>query len=303
MRRLALPLVILATVLVAVALAWFTLTRNDRAGGNEMTTEVRAVAPFRRLEVSGRADVTLVEGDRETVTVERAARGQSRVRAEVENGTLVISAGVSRRWWSGLFGRRSAATPRISVAFKSLDSIAVSGTVQLTADKLRAGDLKIAATGGSVLRLDGIAANTLRIDGTGALKATLGGQAQEQRISISGAAEVRGDKLQSQDAVVDVSGAGRIVVNAAKTLRATISGAGSVEYYGDPDVKQNVSGIGAVKRRAGAPPSGSASILLDDQTGGRVERVRLEQKAQSGRRVAIRVNARKHADIVDATIA
>ena len=84
------------------------------------------------------------------------------------------------------------------------------------------------------------------------LKATLAGTVVEQRISISGAGEVRGDKLWSQSATVDVSGAGSIVVNVAKTLRASISGAGSVEYYGDPEVKQSVSGIGRVKRRASA---------------------------------------------------
>ena len=258
MRRFALPLVILATVVVAAALAWYTLTRAG-GGGSEMTTEVRAVAPFHRLEINGRADVTLVEGGSESVTVETAARGQSRVLAQVEGGTLMIHAGVSRRWWSGLLGGRTTATPRISIAFKSLDVIAVSGAVRLTADKIHTNDLRIAATGGSMLRIDDIIANTLRVEGSGALKATLAGQVVEQRISISGAGDVRGDKLVSQNAVVDVSGAGSIVVNAAKTLRATISGAGSVEYYGDPEIKQSVSGIGRVKRRSGTAPQATAS--------------------------------------------
>ena len=257
MRRFALPLVILATVVVAAALAWYTLTRAG--GGSEMTTEVRAVPPFHRLEINGRADVMLVEGGSESVTVETAARGQSRVLAQVEGGTLMISAGVSRRWWSGLLGGRTTATPRISIAFKSLDAIAVSGAVRLTADKIHTNDLRIAANGGSTLRVDDIAANTLRVEGSGALKATLAGQVVEQRISISGAGDVRADKLVSQNAVVDVSGAGSIVVNAAKTLRATISGAGSVEYYGDPEIKQSVSGLGRVKRRAGTAPQATAS--------------------------------------------
>ena len=252
MRRFALPFVILAAVFVAAALAWITLTRVSGAGGNEMTTEIRVVDPFDRVEINGRADVTLVQGDKEAVTVEAAARGQSRVVALVENHTLMINAGVSRRWWSGLVGGRATTTPRIVVAFKSLDAIAVSGAVQLVANKIDAHDLRIGANGGSTIRLDGIAANSLRINGSGALKATLAGTVVEQRISISGAGEVRGDKLWSQSATVDVSGAGSIVVNVAKTLRASISGAGSVEYYGDPEVKQSVSGIGRVKRRASA---------------------------------------------------
>jgi len=249
MRRFALPLLILAAVIVAAALAWITLTRGGGTGGVEMTTEVRAVEPFDRLEINGRAEVLLVQGERESITVETAARSQSRVLALVEKGTLIVNAGVSRRWWSGLVGGRAAITPRIVIGFKSLDAIALSGAVQLTADRLQASELKIGASGGSTLRLDGISADSLRLTGSGALKATLAGEVSEQRISISGAGDVRADKLASQTAVVDVSGAGSIVVNVAKTLRASISGAGSVEYYGDPDVKQSVSGIGRVKRR------------------------------------------------------
>ncbi|HEY3181017.1 MAG TPA: head GIN domain-containing protein [Casimicrobiaceae bacterium] len=265
MRRLALPLVILASVIVAAALAWFTLTRSS--GGTEMTTEVRAVNPFHRLEISGRADVTLVEGASESVTVETAARGQSRVLARVEKGTLMIDAAdTRRRWWNALTGGRATATPRIVIAFKSLDAIGVSGTVKLTADRLSATDLRIVASGGSALRLDDINAQTLRITGSGALKATLAGEVVEQKISISGAGEVHADRLVSQDAVVEVSGAGSIVINAARTLRATISGAGSVEYYGDPDVRQSVSGVGRVKKRQSAaaehPPVALATASL-----------------------------------------
>jgi hypothetical protein len=285
MRRFALPILILATVVVAVALAWFTLMHVAGSGGGAaVTTEVRVVNPFHRLEISGRADVTLVEGSSESVTIEAAARGQPRVIARAERGTLMISAGDSRRWWNMLIGGRATATPRVTVAFKSLDTIVVSGSIKLAADKINASDLRIVASGGSALRIDDIDAQTIRINGSGALKATLAGRVVEQRIDISGAGEVRADRLMSQDAVVNVSGAGSIVVNAAKTLRATISGAGSVEYYGDPEVRQSVSGIGRVKRRQSAsaegPPLAREAASLHGDIGRQVaERPCLEQQA------------------------
>ena len=46
-----------------------------------------------------------------------------------------------------------------------------------------------------------------------------------------------------------MSGAGRVVVNAAKTLDVEISGAGTVDYLGNPEVTKKVSGAGRVKRR------------------------------------------------------
>ena len=132
MRRFALPILILATVIVAAVLAWFTLTRVAGGGGGDVTTEIRAVNPFHRLEINGRADVTLVEGPSESVTIEAAARGQSRITARVERGTLMISAGDSRRWWNALIGSRPTATPRMTVAFKVLDAIALSGAVKVS---------------------------------------------------------------------------------------------------------------------------------------------------------------------------
>ena len=42
------------------------------------------------------------------------------------------------------------------------------------------------------------------------------------------------------------------MVNARKTLNASISGAGVVEYIGDPVVKESISGAGRVKRRDAA---------------------------------------------------
>jgi hypothetical protein len=70
-----------------------------------------------------------------------------------------------------------------------------------------------------------------------------------QSVSVSGAADYQAAKLASDSASVEVSGAGKIVVNARKKLNASISGAGVVEYLGDPVVTQSISGAGRVKRR------------------------------------------------------
>ena len=257
MRRVLLPILILAAILVAAAMTWFTLTRAGGGAGGELTTEVRTVDTFHRIDVSGHAEVTLIQGSSDSVTVVASSRGQPRVRAHVESGVLVIAAGDTRRWWDRLLGgSRSGPTPRITVAFKTLDSVALAGAIGLSAARIDAQDLHIAASGGSSVRIDDLQAKSLRIAGSGALKATLAGKVVDQNISISGAGEVRADRLVSENARVSVSGAGSVVVNAEKTLRASISGAGVVEYFGNPEVKQSVSGVGRVKRRQTADADG-----------------------------------------------
>ncbi len=85
--------------------------------------------------------------------------------------------------------------------------------------------------------------------GSGALDATVSGRVDRQTVRISGAGEYRAANLASADASVRVSGAGRVVVNAQRTLEVSLSGAGNVEYLGNPRVIEHVSGVGRVKRR------------------------------------------------------
>jgi Putative auto-transporter adhesin, head GIN domain len=257
MRRATLPLLVLGCIVVAAALAWWTLNRGSGTNAGEVVTENRAVQPFRKLDVTGNVDITLVPAAREEVVVEAAPGVQSRVRARVEDRTLTITAGDTRRWWSAIIGgSRGMSTPKVTVKYRTLDGIALAGTVKVTAARLDADMLRIAATGGSTLRIDDLQARALKLSGAGALKATLGGKVVDQEISISGAGDVHAEQLASENARVSVSGAGSIVLRAEKTLRASISGAGSVEYYGDPEVRQKISGVGRVKRRESARAEG-----------------------------------------------
>jgi hypothetical protein len=56
------------------------------------------------------------------------------------------------------------------------------------------------------------------------------------------------------DTTVSVSGVGNVIVNAQRTLKASISGAGVIEYLGDPQVTEHVSGIGRVRRHDSSTP-------------------------------------------------
>lgn len=252
MPRYVLPLLIAAVLAVSLALTWWTL--GPRAGG-DVTVADQQVAPFRRIAISGGADVVLRQGDTEHVNVETPARGL-RIVAQVRGDTLDIAVRDTRRWWSRMFGHGGGTRiPRVVVTFRNLDALSLSGAVRVSAAALSTPELKLSASGGSAVHIDGLRTEMLRVSGSGALKAELAGQATEQRVSISGAVEYQADGLASERANVSVSGVGRVVVRVEKTLDASISGAGNVEYYGNPEVKERVSGLGRVKRRDGDPPA------------------------------------------------
>ena len=152
MRRISLPWLVLATVLVSALLAWWTLTRS-MSGEAPPPLEHENLAPFHAIEIGGNATVTLLQSDAEAIDVAAAGAGNPRISADVSNGRLVIRAADRRRWWKRTFGRRARAAPTITVHFRSLDAIALTGDVKLEAPRLATSTLRIAASGGSALSI------------------------------------------------------------------------------------------------------------------------------------------------------
>jgi hypothetical protein len=258
MNRAVLPLLILAAVALAVGAAWFVLDRGFPNRGGGLTATDRPLAPFTKIAVDGLADVTLVQGAAESVSVEAPVKQLPHVRAEVRDGTLFIANEDSRNWWGFLFGGgpRSA---RVTVTFRELTGVRAAGAVKLKADGLKTDKLAVTVTGATSLKIAGLEAKELSIAGSGAVKAEIAGRATEQKIAISGAGDYRAANLVSERASVAVSGAGKVVINATETLKIGISGAGSVDYLGNPQVSEQISGAGRVKRRESAAP-GQPSI-------------------------------------------
>src|SRR3954469_19352141 len=141
MRRSALPWIILATVAVSAALAWFTLTRGGVAAGRAPPVEHHELAPFHELEVGGAAEVLLVQGTAEAIDVDDV--GHATVEANVSKGRLVIRARDRRRWWSRLFGHETSHAPTITLHVRNLDRLLLTGTVKVAAPRLKAKSLRI----------------------------------------------------------------------------------------------------------------------------------------------------------------
>ena len=248
MPRSSLPWLVVGAVIVAAVLAWLALSRGTGAGSSKADeTEHHPLAPFSEIEVGGTAEIVLIQGPVDAIDVDAAPR--TVVEATVSNGRLVIHARDGRRWWNKWFGHRGSEGSAITVHLRTLDRLALTGNVSVSAPRLETKSLRIAASGGATLSIDDLQATTLRVDGSGALKADVAGRVDSEHVSISGAGTYRAERLRAAEATVSVSGVGNVVVNVERKLRANISGAGLIEYVGDPQVVESVSGIGRVRRR------------------------------------------------------
>jgi hypothetical protein len=226
-------------------IATFSLNRN--AAKNEITHETRDATGFHRIEIAGAADVTLVQGTAEGVSIEAPA--SARVRTNVQDGTLVVDTEDRRRAWQWFAGRGAGQTPRITIKLRELDRVEAAGAVKLVANSLRSENLRLDLSGACSLTVRDLQATTLRLDGSGATKIDIAGHVTRQDVDLSGAGSYQAGNLTSDEASVGVSGAGKALVNARNSLSVDISGAGKVDYFGDPKLKQTISGVGKVTRR------------------------------------------------------
>ena len=251
MQRRTLVLLLLLAVAIAAAGAWLVLDRPGavRTGRTPDASISRPLPPFRRIAVEGFADVLLVEGASEAAVVDATAKGAAAVTLAVEGDTLTVTTGETRRWWQR-FGAGPARMPRITITFRDLEALRLSGNVRLRAARIRVPALAVNAAGAASIRVEHLDVDALKLTGAGAIKADFAGRAANQRIELAGAGVFRGPDLAGQRVRVAVSGAGKASVRATETLDVAISGAGSVEYSGDPKITQDISGAGKIRRRS-----------------------------------------------------
>jgi hypothetical protein len=72
------------------------LSYSHNASAVELQQETRVVAGFRRIEIDGQVNVTLVQGNAEGITIEASSSSLARIRTEVRGDTLVVEVVESR---------------------------------------------------------------------------------------------------------------------------------------------------------------------------------------------------------------
>ena len=248
MARFILVLLLLIGLAAAPGVGLASDFWKDTTADGDALVEDHALPPFRRLVIEGFADVTLVQGATESITVEGARRQLRMMEVSVKDGTLRIASHQMERWWQNMFTGGARAV-RVTLNLRVLDAINAEGAVKIRSEQLKSDRLAVSASGATSVRIMNLEAKELTVDGSGAVKLELAGRAVAQTIEISGAGDYRAADLASDTAKVTVSGAGRVAVRVDRTLDLDLSGAATVEYVGDPKITRQVSGVGRVKRR------------------------------------------------------
>jgi hypothetical protein len=191
-------------------------------GSGNVVSESRPVENFDAVALTGIGRLVMEASDRESLTITAEDNILPLLRSEVVGGTLE-------------FGPvpRSRLNPTreilYTLTYREMNTIATSGVTTVLASGIDTSELTVSASGTST--------------------AEISGEADRQRLILSGTSTYRAEELRTRFTRLEVSGTSRAVVNASEILEGVVSGTAVVEYVGTPVVSVTVSGTAVLRPR------------------------------------------------------
>jgi hypothetical protein len=216
-------------------------------------SEKRDVRDFNEVALQGYGELLIEQNPDapESLVIEADQEIMSRLSSEVRGGRLIL--GFDMAWYDWLgWGLEWLFTPnkaiRYHLSMKQINSVAVSGSADLSSARIQSGMLRLAVSGAGKIRIGEIQAEALStaISGSGDVEVGAGAVARHE-LHVSGSGAVRMPNVQTQETRISISGSGSAQIDASKVLDVHISGAGDVRYKGTPTLTQRISGAGSIR--------------------------------------------------------
>jgi Putative auto-transporter adhesin, head GIN domain len=239
----------------ATALAGFSPAALAWGWGKTVTgsgtpkTESRNVTDFTGVGVSIPAKVTIIQGDKEGVTLEGDDNILAVIETEVERGSLKL------RFNERGMNVKTKTPLRVTVHAKTVDHLSVAGSGDILSDAIKSDTFKASIAGSGDINLKKLTAENVRASISGSGNFSAGGKAANVEVSIAGSGDVKVGTLESDKVKISIAGSGDATVWAKQNLSMSVAGSGDVKYYGNPEVKKSIAGSGSSKKLGDAPTS------------------------------------------------
>ncbi len=233
-------------------IGFLTLWQNEFAMNTvNFSSENREIKDVRRILLKDYGHLFISQGDEESLRIEGEPDVMSTVKTIIRDGELVldIDAGWFDKTWGAVTSAVEGRVLKYYLMVKNLDGIFVQGAASVKMTGLKTESLYITLKGAGEVVLSGLEVGLLDVNLPGAGRIALSGKTDRLNVSMKGAGSFDGPQLESREARVILRGVGKATVWATAQLDATVEGIGAIDYYGNPVVRQNVSGLGKVNAR------------------------------------------------------
>ena len=237
MRRVWLVLALIGMLSVS---ACSVMTIRTVRGSGDVVSEPRSVEGFSRVAISGIGTLYIEQGDREALVIEAEDNILPYLESEVRNNTLELGVQIT--------GLNLRPTERIEyyLTVRDLEQVEASGTADVYILSLTTSEFQIEISGLGDVTVDALFSDSVRTDISGSGDVRIAGEVADQEVQISGLGNYDAGDLESDVALIVMSGSASATVWAKESLDVRISGVGDVEYYGSPQVRQQISGLGSL---------------------------------------------------------
>jgi len=232
---------------------------------DKMITEERTVHNFTGVDLRCNGEMTLIQGDKESLIIEAPADIMPDIESEVRDRMLILE--LKKTSLFGLHKRNFDI--KFTLTMKEIETTNISGSGSIEAKDIVAKDLAINIDGSGELSFGHLKADKLDVDLSGSgdfdiedftggkISVTISGSGEgeisgkvdEQTIQISGSGDYTAGRLDSKTAEIDISGSGDTELKVSDELKVNVSGSGDVVYLGQPKIRSRVSGSGDVRQK------------------------------------------------------
>jgi len=214
----------------------------------DFSVENREIQDVTRVMLKDYGQLFISQGEEESLRIEGDSDVLRTVKTWINDGELIldIDEGWFQKTWNAVASAIEGRSLKYYLMVKNLEGIFVQGAAQVKMQGLKTPSIYITLKGAGEIILADLEAGLTDIDLPGAGVVSVSGRTDRLQVSVRGAGSFDAPRLECRDAKVSLKGVGKASVWATGMLDALVDGVGAIEYYGEPQLRQKVSGLGKI---------------------------------------------------------
>jgi len=214
-------------------------------GSGELVTQTRDVGTFDGIRLDGIGRLVITQGSRVSLEIQAEDNIIEELTSEVQGNTLVL--GYQDQTWLRTIIPTKIVVYTLTVT--DLSEVIFNGAGELEINALDTDSFSIEINGAAKIDIDELTTDNLvvEIDGTGTV--SIAGNTNTQDVNIQGAGNYQASDLKSSNTTITIAGLGNGTVWAIDSLDINIDGGGTVNYYGSPNITQDINGVGEINNQ------------------------------------------------------
>ncbi len=198
----------------------------------EDDTQIRDVRDFNGIYLADIGETQIIRGNREGIVIQARKNLFPKIKTNIKYGILTVKT-------TGFFPAGS--NIKFTIYIKQLKFIRIAATQSAFSSSIDTGSLYIELDADGKLQIESLNAKKIDVKISGMGECILKGKVDEQNIYLSGSGSYDGKNLVSENAIVRMTGSGKVTVNVIDTLSSSISGNGILNHIGNPKIENTLN--------------------------------------------------------------